>query len=77
MIRNPETGEVKDDIHQSKMWLEYVKMMETLYKSDPSTKLYYSGGALLDPKAASEGIIHKSNMPLFNQWEKDADDTMI
>ena len=27
--------------------------------------------------SSSLGIIHKSNMPLFNQWEKDADDTMI
>ncbi len=70
VIRNDETGEVKIDPIQSKMYIEFVKQMETLSKSDPATKTYYSGGNLLDTKSVNEGFISYSGKPLLAHWKK-------
>lgn len=69
VIRNEETGELKIDPVQAKIYLEYKKQIEAMYKSDPTEKLYYSGGAHFDTKTASEGFISFSGKPLIAQWK--------
>lgn len=68
VVRNPETGAVLIDEKQGKMYLEFVKQMETQSKSDPSKKLYYSGGNHIDMKSASEGAIAYSGKNIIDYW---------
>lgn len=70
VVRNPETGQVSIDEKQAKMYLEFVKQMESLSKSDPSKKLYYSGGNHLDPKSLSDGPISWSGKNIMSLWKK-------
>lgn len=66
VVKNTETGEVQIDEKQAKMVVEFTKMIESLYKSDPSKKLYYSGGNHFDTKAASEGVIAYSGKSIIS-----------
>ena len=68
VVRNPETNAVLIDEKQGKMYLEFVKQMETQSKSDPSKKLYYSGGNHIDMKTASEGPIAYSGKNIIDFW---------
>lgn len=70
IVKNPETGEVCIDEKQGKMYLEFVKQLESQTKSDPSKKLYYSGGNHFDTKSASEGGISFSGKNIISFWKK-------
>lgn len=68
VVVDPETGAVQLDDKQAKLYMDLVKQTETLYKSDPSKKLYYSGGNHIDMQAASEGPISYSGKTLIDFW---------
>jgi hypothetical protein len=68
VIQNEETGEIKTDPQQFKIYLEIGKQLEALSRSDLTTKNYYSGGALIDPKTLSEGPISLSGKALVSAW---------
>jgi len=68
VVVDPETGAMQLDDKQAKLYMDLVKQTETLYKSDPSKKLYYSGGNHIDMKAASEGPICYSGKNLIDFW---------
>jgi len=68
VVRNPDTGAVSIDEKQAKMYLEFVKQLESQSKSDPSKKLYYSGGNHIDMKVASEGPISYSGKNIVDFW---------
>lgn len=70
VVKNPETGEVCIDEKQGKLYLEFIKQLESQSKSDPSKKLYYSGGNHLDMKSASEGPISYSGKNIISFWKK-------
>ena len=69
VVRDEDTGEVKINPVQAKMYIELTKQYESLSKSDPTEKLYYSGGNNMDMKAASEGFISYSGKPLIAMWK--------
>jgi hypothetical protein len=70
VVRNSESGEIRLDAGQTKLYLELNKQIESLSKTDVTTKLYYSGGNHLDMKAASEGPISYSGKTLISMWGK-------
>jgi hypothetical protein len=72
VVRNIDTGELQIDEKQAKMYIEFVKSLETLTKSDPSKKLYYSGGSHFDTKAASEGPIAFSGKTIVSYLREKA-----
>jgi hypothetical protein len=69
VVIDEETGELKTDPIQGKMLIMYEKRLEELQKSNPSEKLYYSGGEHFDTNVASEGFISFSGKPLIAQWK--------
>ena len=66
VVRNTDTDEMQLDEKQCKLYIEITKSIESLYKSDPSKKLYYSGGNQFDTKAASEGPIAYSGKSIVS-----------
>ena len=58
------------DEKQAKIYLELVKTIEMISKTDPSKKLYYSGGSHFDMKAAAEGPISYSGKNLVSYLRK-------
>lgn len=68
VVTDPETGAVQLDDKQGKLYLDLMKQAETLYRSDPAKKLYYSGGNHIDMQAASEGPIAYSGKNLIDYW---------
>lgn len=68
IIQNEETGEIKIDPQQYKIYLETGKQIEALSKSDLTTKNYYSDGALLEQRTLKEGPIALSGKPLLSAW---------
>jgi hypothetical protein len=66
VIRNTDNDEMQLDEKQCKLYMEITKSIESLYKSDPSKKLYYSGGNQFDTKAASEGPIAYSGKSIVS-----------
>lgn len=70
VVRNPETGELTIDEKQGKMYLEFVKQLESQGRADLSKKLFYSGGNHVDMAAASEGPIAYSGKKLVEYWGK-------
>ncbi len=68
VVTDPETGAVQLDEKQAKLYLDLMKQAETMYRSDPAKKLYYSGGNHFDTPAASEGPIAYSGKNLIDYW---------
>jgi hypothetical protein len=66
--RNAETGEKHINEKQCKIYLELVKQIESLQKSDPSKKVFYSGGQHIDYKVASQGFLAMSGKPVVSYW---------
>lgn len=69
VVIDEDTGEIRTNPIQIKIYLELNKQMEVLSKSNPSEKLYYSGGEHFDTNVASEGFISFSGKPLIAQWK--------
>jgi hypothetical protein len=69
-IQNSETGEVKLDEKQAKLWLDLDARLEIRYKSKPDGKNYFSGGKIVDVKAASEGPMSFSGRNLSTFLKK-------
>lgn len=63
-VLNPDTGHKSLDPVQTKLYLEIVKTIESLSKSDPSKKVFFSSGKHVDIKAASDGFISKTGKNL-------------
>lgn len=63
---NPDTGEKTLNEKQCKLYMELVKTADFISKSDSSKKKYYSGGAHMDVKSASQGPIATSGKPLIS-----------
>jgi hypothetical protein len=55
--KNEATGEMELDDKKAKMYLEIVKQLEVIAKTDPSTKAWYSHGSHLDPKSLTQGVL--------------------
>ena len=71
VVMNVDTKEVKIDPVQGKMYMEYVKLMETLSKTDPNSKIYNSDDHV-DLKTAGEGPIVLSGKRMFSRWKQNA-----
>jgi len=67
--RDPETGQKRINEKQCKMYMELVKAMESLAKSDPSKKVFFSGGAHIDMKVGAQGMIAISGKNIVDYWK--------
>jgi hypothetical protein len=65
---DPDTGERRTNEKQCKLYMELVKAWELVAKSDPTKKMFYSGGAILDTKAASQPIIATTGKSVVDYW---------
>jgi hypothetical protein len=70
VVKNEDTGEMCMDEKQTKIYLELLKAEEIYYKSDPTKKLYYSGGKFIDPQTTSEGPIYYSGKNIYSYFGK-------
>jgi hypothetical protein len=67
VVRDEDTGEIKINPIQAKMYIELSKQMEILSKSNASEKVFYSGGEHIDSE--SVGFISLSGKSLISQWK--------
>jgi hypothetical protein len=65
-----DTGEKRVNEKQCKIYMDLVKAAESLYKSDPSKKIFFSGGAHIDMKSASQGLMAVSGKNIVDHWSK-------
>jgi hypothetical protein len=65
VVIDPSTGNKSIDVHQGKMYMEFIKLKEALAKSDLTKKNYYSDGAYVDTSSASTGPIATSGKKLI------------
>ena len=70
VVRNEDTGDLSMDEKQTKIYLELLKAEEIYYKSDPTKKLYYSGGKFIDPQTTTEGPIYYSGKNIYSYFAK-------
>lgn len=70
VVRNEDTGDLSMDEKQTKVYLELLKAEESYYKTDPTKKLYYSGGKFIDPQTTVEGPIYYSGKNLYSYFGK-------
>lgn len=64
------TGTRSLNVQQTRLYLELVKTMKMLSKSDLSTELFYSGGQHIDMNTASSGFIATSGKPMISYLRK-------
>lgn len=64
VVYNPDNGQKSLDEKQTKLYMDLVKLIDAQGKSDPSKKVFFSGGAHLDMKSASDGVISTSGKRL-------------
>lgn len=67
---DPDTGQKRINEKQGKMYMEFNKAYESLSKSDPSKKVFFSGGAHIDMQAGSQGLIAVSGKNVKNYLKK-------
>ncbi|MFK5952649.1 MAG: hypothetical protein QM498_06285 [Desulfobacterium sp.] len=67
---NPDTEEYSVNEKQCKIYLDIIKTLESYSKSDPSKKVFYSGGNHIDMKAASSGFMNISGKRLISYLRK-------
>jgi hypothetical protein len=68
--RDEESGQHRINEKQCKMYMELVRAMETVYKSDPSKKIFYSGGAHIDMKVGAQGLIATAGKNIVDFWKQ-------
>lgn len=66
VVMDPDTGQESIDEKQYKAYLDFIKTIEVLQKSDVSKKAFYSGGSHIDMKAASQGFVAISGKKLMS-----------
>lgn len=64
------TGAKSLNEKQTKLYIELVKAMKMLSKSDLSTEIYYSGGRHIDMNNASSGFLAISGKPMISYLRK-------
>jgi hypothetical protein len=64
------TGEKSLNEKQTKLYMELVKTMKMLSKSDLSSELFYSGGRHIDMNNASSGFLAISGKPMVSYLRK-------
>jgi hypothetical protein len=64
------TGERSLNEKQTKLYIELVKTMKMLSKSDLSSELFYSGGRHIDMNNASSGFLAVSGKPMVSYLRK-------
>lgn len=69
-VKNDDTGAEYIDEKQNKIYNAQVEKMESLSRSDPTQKQYYSGGAYLNSKTVSEGSIVYSGKTINNYFKR-------
>lgn len=68
--RDEETGQLRVNEKQCKMYMELTRAMEAVSKSDPSKKIFYSGGAHIDMKVGAQGLIATSGKNIVDFWKQ-------
>ena len=64
-----DTGDKRINDKQYKAYIDLVKTTETIYKSDPSKKIFYSGGAHIDMKTGAQGMMAVSGKNIVDYWK--------
>lgn len=65
-----ETGVTQVNDRKVKIYLEIVKAMETLSKSDPSKKMFFSHGSHIDLTTGAQGAIAISGKNIVNYFKQ-------
>jgi hypothetical protein len=69
-VERDQTGRQRINERQMKCYSDLIKLTLQVYRSKPSDMMFYSGGAHMDIKSASEGPISMSGKRVMKLWQK-------
>ena len=69
VVKDRITGKISINKEMFKVYNDGVRLSWFIYKQKPKDAAFYGGGARLDQRSVSQGIIATSGKPVINVWQ--------